>query len=314
MQKNKSPVKEQEPKLTVPQIIEYCKNDLGITFDLMSQEKAADFLQKHNYFFRLKQYAEVCQEKTKGGKYVGIDFGHLVELSTIDMFFRKLMLKMTIDLEHYLKVKIVNECQNNSADDGYLVVQAFLEKNPKIKEGLQNGAFLAGYSGLNFVKYLQAPAVWNFVEMINFFEFTNFFSFYYDYFRLRSEYTKRFDSVRRLRNMAAHNARALCNFRPVQNFRYNSEIFFELAQGNIGVGNSVISSCIKVPLLNDFSAMLSLYTRLITSPQVKEKTFEEIKALFDERMILRKEYFEGNSSVQNAYKFARAVLHFYAQK
>lgn len=314
MQKNKSPVKEQEPKLTVPQIIEYCKNDLGITFDLMSQEKAADFLQKHNYFFRLKQYAEVCQEKTKSGKYVGIDFGHLVELSTIDMFFRKLMLKMTIDLEHYLKVKIVNECQNNSADDGYLVVQAFLEKNPKIKEGLQNGAFLAGYSGLNFVKYLQAPAVWNFVEMISFFDFINFFSFYYDYFHLKSEYTKRFDSVRRLRNMAAHNACALCNFKPVQSFKYDTEIFFELAQGNIGIGNSVISSCIKVPLLNDFSVMLSLYTRLITSPQVKEKTFEEIKAFFDGRMILHKEYFEGNSSVQNAYKFARAVLHFYSSK
>ena len=314
MQKNKTPLKEQEPKLTVPQIIDYCKNDLGITFDLMSQEKAADFLQKHNYFFRLKQYAEICQEKTKSGKYVGIDFGHLVELSTIDMFFRKLMLKMTIDLEHYLKVKIVNECQNNSADDGYQVVEAFLEKNPKIKEGLLGGAHLAGYSGLDFEKYLQAPAVWNFVEMINFFDFINFFSFYYDYFRLKSEYTKRFDSVRRLRNMAAHNACALCNFKPVQNFRYDSEIFFELAQSNIGIGNTVISSCLKVPLLNDFSVMLSLYTRLITSPQVKEKTFEEIKEFFDGRMVLRKEYFSQNASVKNAYQFARAVLHFYAQK
>ena len=60
--------------------------------------------------------------------------------------------------------------------------------------------------------------------------------------------------------------------------------------------------------------MLSLYTRLNTSPQVKEKTFEEIKAFFDGRMVLRKEYFSQNASVKNAYQFARAVLYFYAQK
>ncbi len=43
---------QQSPKLTVPQVIEYCKNDLGITFNLMNEEKAKNFLQKRNYFFR----------------------------------------------------------------------------------------------------------------------------------------------------------------------------------------------------------------------------------------------------------------------
>ena len=64
------------PKLTVQQIIDYCKNDLGITFNIMSEEKAADFLAKHNYFFRLKQYAEFS-EKTKTGKYIDVDFGQV---------------------------------------------------------------------------------------------------------------------------------------------------------------------------------------------------------------------------------------------
>lgn len=62
---------EKSPKLTVPQIIEYCKKDLGLTFNLMDEETAAEFLRTHNYFFRLKQYAEVCQNRTKkkGGGY-----------------------------------------------------------------------------------------------------------------------------------------------------------------------------------------------------------------------------------------------------
>ena len=75
-------------KLTVPEIIEYCKNELGITFNLMDEEKAKEFLKKNNFFFRLKQYCSTCTEQTKSGKYIGLDFGHLAELSTIDMFLR----------------------------------------------------------------------------------------------------------------------------------------------------------------------------------------------------------------------------------
>ena len=123
----KEPALTKSPKLTVPEIIDYCKNELGITFNLMDEEMAKEFLKKNNFFFRLKQYCSTCPEQTKSGKYVGLDFGHLVELSTIDMFLRKLLLKMTIDLEHYLKVKLVNDCQNNPADNGYEVVEKFLE-------------------------------------------------------------------------------------------------------------------------------------------------------------------------------------------
>ena len=305
---------QKSPKLTVAQVIEYCKNDLGITFNLMDEEKAKNFLQKHNYFFRLKQYCSTCSERTKSGKYVGLDFGHLVELSTIDMFLRKLLLKMTIDLEHYLKVKLVNDCQNNPADDGYEVVQAFLQKDQKARDDLQKGSWLAGYSGIDFEKYLAAPAVWNFLEMINFFTFTNFFAFYYDFFRSESEYTKRFDSIRRIRNACAHNVCMLCSFKPVQNFKNDIEENFELLQAKVGGSPGTVSSCMKVPLLNDFAVMLSIYTKLVTSPQVKELTLKEVTDFFDGRMVYRKQYFEQMPDIKNAYKFARSVLEYYSNK
>ena len=301
---------EKSPKLTVPQIIEYCKKDLGLTFNLMDEETAAEFLRTHNYFFRLKQYAEVCQDQTRKRKYVGLDFGHLVELSTIDMFLRKLLLKMTIDLEHYLKVKIVNECQENDADDGYGVVAAFLQKHPKVKNSIEDSSKLAGYNGFNIRKYVDTPAVWNFIEMIGFFDFIKFYSYYYDYFHLQCKYTRHFDAVRRLRNAAAHNVCLLYNFNPVQNFSYDMDTSFELLGAKLGIGNGTIASCMKVPLLNDFAVMLSVYTQLVTSEKVRQKTLEDMKAFFDGRMIYRKQYFEGFPSVKNAYNFARAVSEF----
>ena len=306
------PVK--EPKLTVPQIIDYCKNELGITFNIMDEKKAEEFLHKNNYFFRIKQYTEICFEKTKTGKYNGLDFGHLVELSTIDMFLRKLLLKMTIDLEHYLKVNLVNDCQTNPDDDGYGVVKAFFEKEPFIQKNVEKGNNFSCYSGMDIDACLAFPAVWNIVELLGFHDFTIFYSFYYDYFHLKSEFKSHIDSIRRIRNAAAHNSCMLCNFRPVQRFDYDMEINFELLGAGLGIGPGVITTCLKVPLLNDFAVMLSVYTRLITSPMVKQKTFEEIKEFFDTRMVYHKEYFDNFSHIKNAYQFARAVLEYYSQK
>ena len=306
----------ESPKLTVPEIIEYCKNDLGIKFELCSEEKAAGFLQKNNYFFRLKQYAETWDnsDRTRGGKYIGLDFGHLIELSTIDMFFRKLIFKMTVDFEHNLKVKLVNECQNNQADDGYQVVEAFLTKRPKLRESILKDPHIAEYSGIGMGSYLEHPAVWNIVELISFRDFISFYDFYYDYFHLKGEYTMHFESIRRLRNAAAHNVCTLCSFKPVQHFKYDVEMCMNLATGNIGLNPTVVSSCLKVPLLNDFAVLLDCYSKLITSKRIKEMTLFELRDFFDGRMILHKDYFENCRDIKNAYNFARGVLELYIKE
>lgn len=303
------PVK--EPKLTVPQIIDYCKNDLGITFNIMDEQTAQEFLQKNNYFFRLKQYTEICTEKTKSGKYQYLDFGHLVELSTIDMFLRKLLLKMTIDLEHYLKVNLVNDCQTNPDDDGYGVVKAFFEKEPYIQKTVEKGNNFSCYSGMDIDQCLAYPAVWNVVELLGFHDFTYFYSFYYEYFHLKSEFKNHIDSIRRIRNAAAHNSCMLCNFKPGK-YPFDPEISFELAGANLGVSPETITANLKIPLINDFAVMLSVYTRLITSPMVKQKTFEEIKDFFDTRMVYHKDYFEKFTNIKNAYTFARKLLDYYS--
>lgn len=306
---------EQSKKLTVPEIIRYCKDSLGITFKLMDEEAAAHFLEKNNYFFRLKQYADFA-EKTKSGKYVNVDFGQLVELSTIDMYFRKLIFKMTIDLEHCLKVKLVNESQHNDADDGYQVVAKFLDTRTKLRDSIKNASSYsqAFYNRNIFDKYLEQPSVWAFVEMLSFSDFIDFYIFYHDFFHLNCEYKDHFESVRRLRNAAAHNTCILCSFKAEAWFHPDMEISFELAGAKLGIGQGTISSSMKIPVFGDFAVMLASYSKLITSAKVKEKTYEEMKLFFNDRMILRKHYFENVSSVKNLYKAAKSVLEYYSAK
>ena len=123
------------------------------------------------------------------------------------------------------------------------------------------------YGESSFERYVAAPAVWNFVEMVSFADFISFYAFYYDYMRMQCEYTKHFESVRRIRNACAHNVCMLASFKSVPGFKSDLETNFELLGGNIGIGNGTISSCMKVPLLNDFAVMLSVYTKLISSPK-----------------------------------------------
>lgn len=301
-------------KLTVPEIISYCKETLGITFNLKSEEEASVFLAKHNYFFRLKQYADFG-EKTKSGKFTNVDFGQMVELSTVDMFLRKLILKMTLDFEHYLKVKIINDSQENPADDGYSVVENFLETHNRVRhliENLNNSTNF--YNRQVFDKYKEKTSVWSIVEMLGFSDFIDFYAHYYQYFHQKCEYTPHFDSVRRLRNAAAHNTCMISNLKPQSWFKSDIEINFELLGANLEVGNGVISSCLKVPVLNDFAVMLSNYVKLISSPKIKEKTLEEMQEFFNGRMILHKDYFENVNEIKNAYHFAKDVLDYYCKK
>ena len=70
----------------------------------------------------------------------------------------------------------------------------------------------------------------------------------------------------------------------------------------------------KVPLLNDFAVMLSVYTKLISSSKIKEITIQELKDFFDGRMVYKKQYFENYTDLKNAFNFDRKVLDYYSQK
>lgn len=76
-------------KLTIDgQITDLVKK--GVVFNIMNEDVAKKFLRYNNYYFKLKSYASNYPVNPKTGKYVNLEFAYLVELSKIDMYFRKL--------------------------------------------------------------------------------------------------------------------------------------------------------------------------------------------------------------------------------
>lgn len=93
-------------KLTIDEQIEDLKKK-GVTFEIMSEEEAKKFLRYNNYYFKLKSYAKNYPINPKNGKYVNLEFAYLVELSKLDMYLRKIILGMCLDVEHILKTRML---------------------------------------------------------------------------------------------------------------------------------------------------------------------------------------------------------------
>lgn len=101
-----------EGKETTPnadELVRFIRGEKGVTFDLVDEGRAAGFLAQKNFFFKVKAFAKNYPKYVSGphkGEYSGLDFGHLVELTGLDRELRALVLEVTLDIEHFLKVRI----------------------------------------------------------------------------------------------------------------------------------------------------------------------------------------------------------------
>ena len=127
--------KTKKPKQTAQQLISKMKIEKGISFKYASESDAENYLSNINNYLRTASYRKNYQKHTKGihkGKYIGLDFSYLQELSTIDMHFRFIVSKMCLDIEHDLKVKMLKDIESDSSTDGYDIVKDFLTQNSYI--------------------------------------------------------------------------------------------------------------------------------------------------------------------------------------
>lgn len=152
----------------------------GITFTRMTKNDAAKYLRTNNNYFRLAAYRK-NYDKHRGGKldakYVGLDFAMLVELSKLDMYLRDEFLLLTLDVEHFAKVKLLGRIESED-EDGYALVQDFIHQYDYIKpdgspsnrlnEEIQRGADGAYVSGLIDHYPLGRMPVWVLFELISF--------------------------------------------------------------------------------------------------------------------------------------------------
>lgn len=207
----------EKPLLTVDQQIARLKSK-GVTFDLCGEEEAADLLANGNNYLRITSYRRLYERKEEGpeaGSYINLDFGHLAALSSLDRQLREAFLAVTVDVEHFAKMKVLAGVESRG-EDGYRIVSDFHgslnhagrnailgSMRARSREGERHDA----YAGDLIARHIAHMPVWVFQEVIDFGTFVDFYKFcaerWGDSAMLQEHYVLK--SVKALRNATAHN-------------------------------------------------------------------------------------------------------------
>lgn len=99
-----------KPMMKISDMVPYLKNK-NIKFECCLEGDAEIYLKGNNNYYNVTAYKNNFVKYQCGklkGKYIDLDFAYLKDLSIIDYRTRLVLFKMIIDIEHYLKIRILN--------------------------------------------------------------------------------------------------------------------------------------------------------------------------------------------------------------
>lgn len=301
-------------KLTIDEQIMHMKNN-GILFNIVNEEQAKEFLMKNNYYFKLKAYAKNYEKYLKGenkGKYVNLEFAYLMELSRLDMYFRKLILKMSLDLEHFLKTQLLSDVSSNEQEDGYEIVRDLFKKYPFIEESIKNKRRNVSVCNDLINKYDGNFAVWNLVEILSFGDFIKLYELYYKKYPNKNSAQKHLWSVKMLRNAAAHNNCLLNSLRKPYNIKFKPNLQVNHFISSIKeINYTQRTKKMNNPVIHDFVVLLYVFNNSVVSKDIIKHTMKELKNLIDKRAVKNKNYFEKDEVIKSTYSFVKKIVDYF---
>lgn len=140
----------------------------------------------------------------------------LVDIAIIDMYLRNEMTLITLDIEHFAKMRLMRKMDeevSEGTEDGYAAVSDYLKThgqidgNNKVVQEIKRG-LSSGYTKDLISHYPDyGYPTWAFIELISFGTFCHFYKFCADRFDDRDLQDDFYllQSVKALRNAAAHN-------------------------------------------------------------------------------------------------------------
>lgn len=297
---------------TIDELITHMKSK-GIKFNIISEEQAKSFLCDNNYYMKLASYRKIYpkyQTGKKEGKYINLEFAYLQELSTIDMHLRYLIIKMCLDIEHFLKVKLITAVTNNPKEDGYELVKKFiaLPNNDRIVRKIKWHKS-SEYCKDLINKYYPNFPIWVFVELISFGDLAYLVDFYSVLYNEPIISNKFMNTVRDIRNASAHS-NCLINklFEELPATQQPDAEITEYVKRVKNISSSTRAKNLKYRVVYDFVTLLFVYNEIVPEGVAKRQRHKEIQELVNVRMEKHREYFTSNNKITGTYNFVKKVV------
>lgn len=243
-------------------------------------------------------------------------------MAIIDHRVRLLFFKIIIDIEHYLKIRILNLIENIEEENGYKAVNKYLERDfndEKFPKKVHNSIFRkvgSEYYKKIFSKYdidknqqLENIPVWEFLEIITFGELVNFYEFFSKEYNLENELKNIFilREVVKLRNAVAHNSCVLSELDKKDNLhRADTLVINYLIES--GVGKETRSNKLSNSRIRQMTYALYMFNEIVTSKGIKKNVTEDINELFFGRIIHHKEYYNNNELLKSVYLYFKKII------
>lgn len=316
---------ELKPMLHINEMVDYLKLK-NIKFERISEKDAENYLKNNNNYYNLTSYKNNFEKYFVNGifidKYIDLDFSYLKDLSIIDHRLRLILFKMIIDIEHYLKIKILNTIESIDEEDGYRIVNRYLEQdfyNVKFPKKVHNSIFKkvgSEYYQKIFSKYdldkdkkLENIPIWGFLEIITFGELVNFYDFYTNEYKLKDEnkdvYILR--DIVKLRNAVAHNNCILSELNIKKN-KYPPSYKIIQFLNNCNIGKDTRSKKLSNSRIRQITYTLYMFNEIVTSDGIKNNVKKDINELFFDRIIKHKEYYNNNELLKSIYCYFKKII------
>lgn len=312
----------QQPKLTFQGMLQHFEGK-NVKFDFISKEEAVDFLQTKNYFFRLTSY-RTNFTKDRTGKYINLDFSMLRDLSVIDFQLRKFVLNIALSIEHNLKTTLLKLITNDPNEDGYTIIQDFLNHSSLHENELWGHARkeenTLTYS--MYQKYKDKPPVWVIFEIISFPHLVRFAEFYEQTrnqnldvkIKKTIPYLK---FVKFLRNGAAHN-------NPLIRELKGKDFHYSQAEAKLNDVRNFARKAkgihpkhykyLKNKTIHHLVATLFVYDSLNESIEAKRHTYRELQEFVERCRKNKKMYNESHNQIVAMYIFIKKISAYLNEK
>lgn len=284
------------------ELIEHMKQK-NIRFTISNTTEAKDMLTKINYYYKLSSYRSNFP-KDEHGKYIHLEFAYLTDLASIDMQLCDYLMDLSLDIEHAIKVVLLNLISNDPTEDGYTIVTDFKKQHhAQYSQTIQ-------YWGSN--KYLhdfykkrhEDVSVWVLMETMTFGTLSMFVDFYYS--RKKIKRVRQIKNYLRfsknIRNACAHSNPLLVNLFSDREFLRRPSAPVITAAKYIGISRTYLQD-IKI---NDLVSLFYLHKSL------QSKKMSEHRCRQGRRLIKRfhrhSDWYADNTQLNTFFRILNVLI------
>ena len=296
-----------------------------IGFNICTRQDAVYYLTNSTYYFKLKAFNNNFR-KDADGNYYNVDFAHLRDIAAIDFHVRSLILALTGDIEHSLRVRF-NNLMSEYDVDPYAILSVYEERQREFYKSRHESFNLdrqfqrSVYTQDMLDKYMPTQPIWLFWETCTLNSLIQCYLAFLEENRIHDRIAPFLFGVRLLRNAASHHNCLLIpsNSSPKRSRTVEQMLSLLLEDLALEERNQAKKQILSDMLLHDFTCVLLTYISLVHSKKLREERLHLIEQLYNR--LGRNERWYADESVQYKpifllrVKLLRtlllSVLHFY---